>query len=81
MHEKTIVEELVFQTVAQAREKGITRITKVHVKLGEDSHITQGALGSWFGLLKEGTAVESAELEIEDGEGCSVYLMAIHGMG
>ena len=69
MHEGSIAEELVEQAVARAMDRGITRITRVRVRLGVEGHVTGEALSSWFDLEKAGTIAGEAVLEIDQGEG------------
>jgi len=79
MHEGSIAEELVEKAVARAGNRGITRITRVRVKLGTEGHITGEALSSWFDLAKAGTIAGEAVLEVEKGEGKDILLMSLEG--
>ena len=53
MHEWYITEELLDQVCTQAKENRISKITKIQVELGEDSHITVDSLRLCFQLLSE----------------------------
>ncbi|MDP2952918.1 MAG: hydrogenase maturation nickel metallochaperone HypA [Chloroflexota bacterium] len=79
MHDGSIAEELVEQAVAQAKQGGIGRITRVWVSLGEDSHITGEALISWFDVVKTGTIAEQAVLEIARAEGDDIMMLSLQG--
>ena len=79
MHEGSIAEELVEQAVARAMDRGITRITRMRVRVGAEGHVTGEALSSWFDLAKAGTIAEEAVLEIDEGEGKDIILMSLEG--
>jgi hydrogenase nickel incorporation protein HypA/HybF len=79
MHEGSIAEELVEEAVARAGDRGITRITRVRVRVGTEGHVTGEALSSWFDLAKAGTIAAGALLQIEKGEGKDIFLMSLEG--
>ena len=79
MHEGSIAEELVEKAVAQAMDRGITRIIRVRVRVGTEGHVTREALSSWFDLAKAGTIAGEAVLEVEKGEGKDILLMSLEG--
>lgn len=79
MHERLIAEEVVERAAAQAREKGLARITRIRVRLGEESRATEEGLSFWFDLVKEGTLAEPAVLEIDKGEGDSILMTFLQG--
>jgi Zn finger protein HypA/HybF involved in hydrogenase expression len=80
MHEGSIAEELVEEAVARAKDTGITRITRVRVRLGVEGHVTGEALSSWFDLAKAGTIAGEAVLEIDQAEGKDIVLMSLEGV-
>jgi len=59
---------------------GITRITRVKVRLGAEGHVTGEALSSWFDLAKAGTIAGEAVLEVEQAEGKDILLMSLEGV-
>jgi Zn finger protein HypA/HybF involved in hydrogenase expression len=79
MHERLIADELLEQAGHRARENGISRIAKIRVHLGKESHITEEALSSWFNLAKAGTVAEQAVLEIDNGEGADILMVSLQG--
>ena len=79
MHEWHITEELLDQVCAQARENRISKVTKVQVELGKDSHITDESLRFCFQLLSEKTIAKEAVLEIKPSAGSDLKLVSFEG--
>ena len=79
MHEWHITEELVKQLCTQAKDNRISRITRVMVELGEDSHITEDWLRFCFQVLSESTIAGEADLEIQSSAGNAVMLVSFAG--
>lgn len=79
MHEWHIAEELLDQVCSQAKENRISKITRIQVDLGEDSHITEEALRFCFQLLSEKTIAEEAVLKIRPSAGGFVSLVSFEG--
>jgi len=79
MHEWHIAEELLEKVCSQAKENRISKITRIQVDLGEDSHITEEALRFCFQLLSEKTIAKEAVLEIRPAAGGFVSLVSFEG--
>ncbi|MBM2824901.1 MAG: hydrogenase nickel incorporation protein HypA [Dehalococcoidales bacterium] len=79
MHEWHITEELLDKVCVQAKENGLTRIRKVQVALGEDSHITNDSLCFCFQMLSEKTIARGAELAIKSSPGAFLDLLSFEG--
>ena len=79
MHEWHITEELLDQVCTQARENRISKVTKVQVELGKDSHITDESLRFCFQLLSEKTIAKEAVLEIKASAGSDLKLVSLEG--
>ena len=79
MHEWHITEELLDQLRTQAKENQISKITKVQVELGEDSHITEDSLSFCFQVLSEKTIAKEAVLEVKLTAGDALMLVSFEG--
>ena len=62
MHEMPIVENLVKTTLDQAAEYHATRVTGVHLRLGELSGITADSVQFYWDHMREGTICQGAAL-------------------
>ncbi|MDI3533844.1 MAG: hydrogenase nickel incorporation protein HypA/HybF [Thermosediminibacterales bacterium] len=69
MHEKPIIQNILEIVKENARKEGINRVTKLKVKVGENSSIKTDVLRSVFESLSYGTPVQGAQLEIEKVKG------------
>jgi len=67
------------QVCTQAKENRISKIAKIQVELGEDSHITEDSLRFCFQLLSEKTIAREAVLEIEPSTGNALTLVSFEG--
>jgi hydrogenase nickel incorporation protein HypA/HybF len=65
MHELSIALSIVEVAEEVARREG-ARVAAVHLRLGPLSGVVSEALVSAFGLAREGTALEGAELVVEE---------------
>ncbi len=79
MHEWHITEELVNTVCAQAKENRISKLTKIQVELGKDSHVTEDSLRFCFQLLSEKTMAREAVLEIKSSAGGFLSLVSLEG--
>ena len=79
MHEWHITEELLNQVCTQAEENRISKLTKIQVNLGEDSHVTEDSLRFCFQLLGEKTIAREAVLEIKSSAGNALMLVSFEG--
>ena len=66
MHELSIAYNLVETAVAAAREKNVSRVEAVHLKLGELSGVVKEALLFAYEIAAENTLLAGATLEIEE---------------
>ncbi len=64
MHELSIALSLVEMAGAAASEAGVTRINRVHLRLGVLSGVVRDALEFSFEIAASGTVLEGAELVI-----------------
>jgi hydrogenase nickel incorporation protein HypA/HybF len=65
MHELSVALGIVDVAAAEAGRQG-GRVTAVHLRLGPLSGVVKAALVSAFGLAREGTPLENAELVVEE---------------
>jgi len=79
MHGLSITQELVDSVCAQAKENQLNTVTKIHVDLGNGSHISEDELRFCFQLVGEGTIVSEAELEIGTTSGDALTLTSFTG--
>jgi hydrogenase nickel incorporation protein HypA/HybF len=66
MHELSIALSIVDAAAEEAARRGAARVAAVHLKVGALSGVVPDALRSAFELAREGSAVEDAELVIEE---------------
>jgi hydrogenase nickel incorporation protein HypA/HybF len=65
MHELSIAQGLMKLLLDETEKHRLTRIKKVHVRIGTMSNIVPNALLFAFDSVKEGTVADGATLEIE----------------
>ncbi len=65
MHELSIALSIVDMATEEAERQG-GRVAAVHLRLGPLSGVVKEALRSAYGLAREGTALATAELVVED---------------
>ncbi|MGB3544196.1 hydrogenase maturation nickel metallochaperone HypA [Rubrivirga sp.] len=65
MHELSIATSLVSAADRAARDAGATRVTALHLRLGDLSGVVRGALDFAYEIAVEGTALEGSTLEVE----------------
>jgi hydrogenase nickel incorporation protein HypA/HybF len=66
MHELSIALSILDLAAEEAERRGGGSITAIHLRLGPLSGVVKDALESSYHLAREGTALEKAELVIED---------------
>jgi hydrogenase nickel incorporation protein HypA/HybF len=66
MHELSIALSIVEAATEEAERQGEVRVRAVHMRLGPLSGVVKEALLSAYGLAREGTRLESADLVIEE---------------
>lgn len=79
MHEWLMVEELLEKVSSLASQQGMARVTKLHLDLGQDGHITPDSLLLAFGVKSQKTVAEGATLEIQPVSGTSLLLVSMEG--
>jgi hydrogenase nickel incorporation protein HypA/HybF len=79
MHEWSLAQELVDAVCAQARDNGVSRVTKVRVDLGGESRLTDDSLRFCFGVLSKETPAGDAELELAPSVGRGLTLISLEG--
>ena len=65
MHEVSIVQGMFKILEDETNKHGATRVTKVHVRIGELANIVPDAFSFAFETIKEGTLADGAVLNIE----------------
>ena len=65
MHEVGIAQGVMKIIEDETAKHGITKVSKVHVRIGELSNLVADALSFAFETITPGTVAEGAELEIE----------------
>src|SRR5262245_15366923 len=66
MHELSIALSILDIAAEEAERQGGGRVAAIHLRLGPLSGVVKEALRSAYDLAREGTALEKAELIIED---------------
>jgi hydrogenase nickel incorporation protein HypA/HybF len=66
MHELSIALGIVDLAAAEAERRGLHRVAAVHLRLGPLCGVVKEALLSAYGLAREGSPLESAELVIDE---------------
>jgi hydrogenase nickel incorporation protein HypA/HybF len=65
VHELSIANALVETAVEAAREAGASKVTVVHLRLGQMAGVVKGSLDFCYELATQGTLLEGSRLEIE----------------
>jgi Zn finger protein HypA/HybF involved in hydrogenase expression len=68
MHEEALLADLRRKIEELARANGGARIVRVHLWVGALSHFTEAHLRQDWPRVVQGTAAETAELEVETSE-------------
>ncbi|HLH28489.1 MAG TPA: hydrogenase maturation nickel metallochaperone HypA [Acidimicrobiales bacterium] len=66
MHELSIALSILDLAAEEAERQGGGRVAAVHLRLGAFSGVVKDALVSAFGLAREGTPLERADLVVEE---------------
>lgn len=67
MHELSIACEIVHQIEQVAREQSVSRVIRVHLRVGASSGVVVEALAFAWPSASEGSVCRGATLQIEDG--------------
>jgi hydrogenase nickel incorporation protein HypA/HybF len=78
MHELSIAMSIVEGASEQAERHCATRVNTIHLKIGPLAGVVPEALVSAFALAREGSAIESAELVVEETP-ITVYCSSCQG--
>lgn len=65
MHEVSIAQGLLKILQDETKKHGVSRVIRVHVRVGELSTLVPDALTFAFEMVSEGTVAQGAELKIE----------------
>jgi hydrogenase nickel incorporation protein HypA/HybF len=65
VHEFAIARQLLRTVEAEARRAGAERVVRIHLRLGERSHVSTEALRSYLDLLGIDGCAHGAALEVE----------------
>ena len=77
MHQVALARAALDKVVARAAELGVTRVSAVHLHLGEDDEHTEEALRFAWAEVSGGTCAEHAQLVFERVPGDGVRLAAM----
>ena len=66
MHELSVALSILDLAAEEAERQGSSRVVAIHLRLGPLSGVVKAALRSAYDLAREGTALERAELVIQD---------------
>jgi hydrogenase nickel incorporation protein HypA/HybF len=67
MHEQALMRDLMQKITAEARAEGGSRVTRIRVRLGALSHLTEEHFREHFEDASRGTVAEGAAVEAELG--------------
>lgn len=73
-HELYLVQSLIQMVQHSAREKGIGRVTRIKLSVGERAAALPSALEFAFRVLREESLLSEAELEIEVSQGYDLMI-------
>ena len=64
MHELPITEQIVRIAEEHCAKAGASRVTKIHLVIGDNSGIVGSSIQMYFDVITEGTCCEGAELDM-----------------
>lgn len=67
MHEQALMRDLMEKITAEARAEGAARVTRIRVRLGALSHLTEDHFREHFEEASRGTVADGAAVEAELG--------------
>ena len=79
MHEVSIIQSLMDQVERFAAEYSMTKVTRVVVRIGDQTGVCKESLQFAFSAISQGTLVEGAEFVIERTPGRELDLQTIEG--
>ena len=79
MHEVSIIQSLMDQVERFGAEYSMIRVTRVVVRIGDQTGVCKESLQFAFSAISQGTLVEGAEFVIEQTAGRELDLQTIEG--
>ena len=79
MHEVSIIQSLMDQVERFGSEYSMTKVTRVVVRIGDQTGVCKESLQFAFAAISQGTLVEGAEFVIEQTAGRELDLQTIEG--
>ena len=79
MHEVSIIQSLMDQVERFGSEYSMTKVTRVVVRIGDQTGVCKESLQFAFSAISQGTLVEGAEFVIEHTSGRELDLQTIEG--
>ena len=79
MHEVSIIQSLMDQVERFAAEYSMIKVTRVVVRIGDQTGVCKESLQFAFAAISQGTLVEGAEFVIEQTAGRELDLQTIEG--
>ena len=79
MHEVSIIQSLMDQVERFGSEYSMTKVTRVVVRIGDQTGVCKESLQFSFAAISQGTLVEGAEFVIERSPGRELDLQTIEG--
>ena len=79
MHEVSIIQSLMDQVERFGSEYSMTKVTRVVVRIGDQTGVYKESLQFAFAAISQGTLVEGAEFVIERTPGRELDLKTIEG--
>ena len=79
MHEVSIIQSLMDQVERFGSEYSMTKVTRVVVRIGDQTGVCKESLRFAFAAISQGTLVEGAEFVIERTPGRELDLKTIEG--
>ena len=67
MHEQALMRDLIQKIAAEAKAEGAARVTRIRVRLGALSHLTEEHFREHFEDASRGTVAEGAAVEAKLG--------------
>ena len=79
MHEVSIIQSLMDQVERYAAEYAMTKVSRVVIRVGDQTGVCKASLLFAFSAISQGTLVEGADFVIEHTHGRELDLQTIEG--
>lgn len=79
MHEVSIIQSLMDQVERYAAEYAMTKVSRVVIRVGDQTGVCKDSLQFAFSAISQGTLVEGADFVIEHTPGRELDLQTIEG--